>query len=145
MSTEEAHGANAHGTATANADAHAFDDEPVHALSPDEPRTPNWVPALGAALFVAVGVWFLVTAKGDDATAGAAASASASAYVTASAPANAAPAPPATNAARAAQPRQAVAPPSGAPARPAPSGSARRYTKEDLERMRKSIQGSHKP
>lgn len=25
---------------------------------PDEPKTPMWLPALGAALFVAVGIWW---------------------------------------------------------------------------------------
>jgi hypothetical protein len=29
--------------------------------APPEPKTPNWMPALGAFLFFAVGVWWLAT------------------------------------------------------------------------------------
>jgi hypothetical protein len=72
MSTHEASGGH---------DEHAFEGEPVAALAADEPRTPGWLPALGAALFVAAAVWFLAISKGDDAAAAAVASASASAPV----------------------------------------------------------------
>ncbi len=29
-----------------------------HTPPPDEPKTPMWLPALGAALFLIVGIWF---------------------------------------------------------------------------------------
>jgi hypothetical protein len=43
-----------------SADSHVDSDE----LDPDEPRTPLWLPLLGAALFLAVFTVFLVT-RGD--------------------------------------------------------------------------------
>lgn len=46
-------------------DDHGFDGEPATALSPGETPTPGWLPAIGAALFVAAAVFFLV--QGDDA------------------------------------------------------------------------------
>jgi hypothetical protein len=42
---------------------HDFDGEPVKELAPDEPRTPGWVPLVGAAVFV-LGAVFLLT-RGD--------------------------------------------------------------------------------
>lgn len=41
----------------------AFDPDPIGELAPDEPRSPLWLPAVGVALFVAVGGWW---ALGDD-------------------------------------------------------------------------------
>jgi hypothetical protein len=65
MSTHDAHGdasAAAHGH-----DDHGFDGEPAREAPPDEPRTPGWLPALGAALFVCAGVYLLVSAKDEPA------------------------------------------------------------------------------
>ncbi len=42
-----------------------FDPEPVTALSPGEPKTPTWIPIVGAVLFVLAGVYLLIS--GDDA------------------------------------------------------------------------------
>ncbi|WP_438025026.1 hypothetical protein [Sorangium sp. So ce233] len=66
MSTahQETHAAAAHDAS----DHHGFDAEPARALPADEPPTPNWVPALGLAIFVVAGVTFLAMGSGDDAT-----------------------------------------------------------------------------
>ncbi|WP_437732847.1 hypothetical protein [Sorangium sp. So ce1335] len=66
MSTahQETHAAAAHDAS----DHHGFDAEPARALPADEPPTPNWVPALGLAVFVVAGVTFLAMSSGDDAT-----------------------------------------------------------------------------
>jgi hypothetical protein len=40
---------------------HAFDGEPTDVLAEDEPRTPGWLPVLGAVLFVSAAVAFLAT------------------------------------------------------------------------------------
>lgn len=58
----------------------------------DEPKTPMWLPGLGAALFVAAGLWWAVTPGAPPPALDTAASASASA----SAPAPSPPPPPAT-------------------------------------------------
>lgn len=59
-SSHDAHGASAHGH-----DAHDhFDGEPAKELSPGEPRTPSWLPALGLALFSVAALWLLT---GNDA------------------------------------------------------------------------------
>jgi hypothetical protein len=58
----------------------------------DEPKTPMWLPGLGATLFVAVGLWWAVTPGAPPPALDTAASASASV----SAPAPAPPPPPAT-------------------------------------------------
>lgn len=50
----------------AEAHHHDFDGEPATELGPGEPRTPGWVPALGAAIFVTAGVLWLAT-KSDGA------------------------------------------------------------------------------
>lgn len=65
MSTahQETHAAAAHDAS----DHHGFDGEPARALPADEPPTPNWVPALGLAIFVVAGVTFLAMGSGDDA------------------------------------------------------------------------------
>jgi hypothetical protein len=61
-SSHDAHGASAHG----HDDHDHFDGEPAKELSPGEPRTPSWLPALGLALFAAASVWLL---SGNDAPA----------------------------------------------------------------------------
>jgi hypothetical protein len=43
---------------------HAFDGEPTDVLAEDEPRSPAWLPALGAVLFVSAAVAFLATREG---------------------------------------------------------------------------------
>ena len=48
MSSAPAHGPDTH-------DDHAFTGEPVQVLSPDEPRTPGWIPLLGIAFFTDAG------------------------------------------------------------------------------------------
>ncbi len=66
------------------------DPEPVREPAADEPRTPMWLPALGALLFLAVIGWWL--GGPAEPTQGAAASASASAATSGSAaPGRAAP------------------------------------------------------
>jgi hypothetical protein len=60
----DAHGAEAH--------AHDFDAEPARELSAGEPRTPGWVPALGAALFLIAGVAWMATGDADGADSAAA-------------------------------------------------------------------------
>jgi hypothetical protein len=62
-------------------DDHGFTGEPVQVLAPDEPRTPGWLPLLGAALFTALAVFLLVTHGGSPA--GAAGGATAGAEATA--------------------------------------------------------------
>ncbi len=56
-----------------------FDPEPARELSPGEPRTPNWVPLLGAVLFLVGGVYFFASGAEADAQTAGSASASASA------------------------------------------------------------------
>jgi len=62
MSDAHDHGAS-HDAAHAN-DAHGHDDfdpEPAETLSEGEPRTPSWMPLLGAGLFVCGAIWFLAS------------------------------------------------------------------------------------
>jgi hypothetical protein len=61
---------------------HAFDPTPISELPADEPTTPMWLPALGAALFIAVGAWWALSdedAPAADTTVNASASATAKA------------------------------------------------------------------
>jgi len=85
----------------------------------DEPKTPMWLPALGAALFVSVGLWWAVTPPAPppvDADQAASASASAAAPPTP-------PAPHPTPPPQAPAPRPAVSVPA---APPGPSNVPRR-------------------
>ncbi|WP_437936731.1 hypothetical protein [Sorangium sp. So ce341] len=116
MSTahQEAHAAAAHDVS----DHHGFDGEPARALPADEPPTPNWVPALGLAVFAVAGVLFLAM-SGDGDAAGEAAPAGARPVPADARPAAARPAPGADarpGAAAGARPL---------PARPAPGADAR--------------------
>src|SRR5580700_435058 len=52
-------------------DAHTFDGEPARELAPGEPPTPAWIPALGAALFLAGGLTFIATASESNPAGGA--------------------------------------------------------------------------
>lgn len=114
-SAHDAHGASAH----AHDDHEAFDGEPAHELSPGEPRSPAWLPALGLAFFSCVAVYMLA---GSDASAGSAPPKPLTPpepAVTAAVPA---PMPP--------QPRAA-----------APSGSAvRRLSPDQIEQVRKRVE-----
>jgi hypothetical protein len=63
-------------------DPHASSSAHAAAPADDEPQTPMWLPALGAALFVSVALWWAVTPSApspDAAAAAASASAAASA------------------------------------------------------------------
>lgn len=116
-SAHDAHGASAH----AHDDHPAFDGEPAHELSPGEPRTPGWLPAVGLALFSCVAMYLL--AGGDSA---------------------AAPPPPApvklqpAAAPVAAQPPPRRAAPDGTAA---PAGSAmRKLTPDQIDQLKKRIE-----
>ena len=74
-------------------DSHAFDPEPASEMSPDEPRTPLGLTAVGALLLALAGAWWLGAAQDDPAAAGAAPSASPSGSAAAGAAPGAAPAP----------------------------------------------------
>jgi hypothetical protein len=104
-----------------------------------EPQTPMWLPALGAGLFVAVGLWWAVTPSSAP-TAADDTVASASASVAAAAP------PAAPPAATIAQPLNGAARPSPAP--PTPSGvpsGMRRLSPAIEERLKKAHQGMVPP
>ena len=63
----------------------AFDPEPIRELPDDEPRTPMWLPAVGAVLLLLVGCWWALGGD-DDPAAAASAKASGAASVAGSAP-----------------------------------------------------------
>ena len=65
--------------------------DPHAAPAEQEPQTPMWLPALGAALFIAVGLWWAVTPSAPPISADTAASASAPAPSVAMTAANAPP------------------------------------------------------
>lgn len=71
------------GDAQEAAEDHTFDPEPTQQLSPGEPQSPLWLPALGLVLFVIAGV-FLTLRDGDE-SAQAASSATSAAAVSAAA------------------------------------------------------------
>lgn len=104
----DAHGHDGHGDEHGDA-AHAhhddFDPEPASELSAGEPRTPVWMPILGAGLALAGAVYMFVSSSDEDGGLGIAASASASvaAPVQVAPPTPATPRPPL---ARTAQPSQ---------------------------------------
>ncbi|WP_437875955.1 hypothetical protein [Sorangium sp. So ce513] len=164
MSTahQEPHAAAAHDAS----DHHGFDGEPARALPPDEPPTPNWVPALGLAVFVVAGVTLLAMSGGDGDTTGTGQAAPANARPAAAAavrpagahddhdhPAGHADPPPPGR--RLKLPGDRPTPPTGPTAGPAgetmraaevlgPPGAAgtanlRKLTPEEVERVRKQI------
>lgn len=59
-----------HGDSQVHADDHATHGPPP----PPEPKTPMWLTALGAVLFLAAGLWLAVSSSGSAANAGADAS-----------------------------------------------------------------------
>ncbi len=71
----------------AGADAPVPGSSPARAAADDEPRSPMWLPALGGALFLAVGLWWAVTPSAPPPAPEAAASASAPPSVPAPPPA----------------------------------------------------------
>ena len=112
-----------HDAADAHHD-HDFDGEPAKELSPGEPHTPNWVPLVGVAVFVA-GALFLVTQRE-------------------AAPPDAAGAKPPTPAAQTvAQPQQPQPRPIQAQPRPAPAGSdspLKKLTPDQIKDLQKRVQ-----
>ncbi|APR83660.1 Hypothetical protein A7982_09009 [Minicystis rosea] len=121
-SAHDAHGASAH----AHDDHDVFDGEPAHELSPGEPRSPNWLPALGLALFTLAGVYML---SGGDSNA------------TGLTPPRPLPVEPAALAVHAAPERPArAAPPVRADAAPPGSGSVRKLTPDQIEELRKKME-----
>jgi hypothetical protein len=113
-SAHDAHGASAH----AHDDHDAFDGEPAKELSPGEPRSPAWLPAVGLAFFSCVAVYALA---GGDPQGGNA------------------PAPKAVEV----HPQQHAVAPTPVPApRPAaaPAGSVRRLSPDQIEAVRKRIE-----
>lgn len=102
---------------------HAFDGEPIEVLPADEPRTPGWVPALGAVLFVSAAVAFLATRE-------------TSAHPTEPAPQRAAVA--IETAAAPIRPAPVAAP---APAQSGPADALRRLSPEQIKALQKQIEG----
>jgi hypothetical protein len=111
---DDAHGAEHDAGSHHDDHAHDFDPEPVRTLPDDEPRTPSWVPLLGAAIFLVGGTWFLMGSSDDGEPPAAVPEAPAAAV-------GARPIPPASDDQLVApQPRRpAAAPPGGAPGAPA--------------------------
>ncbi|WP_437607758.1 hypothetical protein WMF20_43675 [Sorangium sp. So ce834] len=159
MSTahQEAHAAAAHDVS----DHHGFDGEPARALPADEPPTPNWVPALGLAVFAVAGVLFLAMSSDGDA-ADQAAPAGARPVPADARPAAARPAPGADARPAGARPVAPTGPGSG-PAAEALRGAAeragqgradgaaapspanlRKLTPQEVEAVRKRIEGRQK-
>lgn len=106
-------------------DDHAFDGEPTEVLGEDEPRTPAWMPVLGAVLFVSAAVAFLAMREP-----------AAQPGASAEKPAAAAPQ-------RPAQPAQAAqaAAPTPPPAQSAAADALRRLTPEQMRGLQKQIEG----
>jgi len=105
--------------APAHDDHEAFDGEPARELSPGEPRSPGWLPALGAAFFAAAAVYMLT--GNDSAAAGAVAAPEAKP----SPPSEAVPAPPEAH----------------GPAGAAPGGTAvRKMSPEQVRELQKKIE-----
>ncbi|MCC6552079.1 MAG: hypothetical protein IT372_03525 [Polyangiaceae bacterium] len=118
----------AHHAHAAGAHDHDFDGEPARDLPADEPRTPGWIPAVGAALFVAAGVAFLIDLG------------------PAPAPEPPAKAPAAAPAPVRVEPRPqppAAAPPATPP--PPPSGSLKKLTPEQMDMIKRQLERSRKP
>lgn len=96
----DAHGHDDHGHDDHGDAAHAhhddFDPEPARELSAGEPRTPVWMPILGAGLALAGAVYLFVSSEdgGSGSAASASASASASVAVVEAAPVAPSPRPP---------------------------------------------------
>ena len=100
------------------------------AVLDDEPKTPLWLPALGAALFVSVGLWWAVSAPPAPAVD--------ADQAAASAPSTPPPSPPPPQTAPPQRPMPQVPPPGSAPSMPSnlPKGMQDR-----IQRMRNG--GAH--
>lgn len=118
-----AHAASDHGAHDAHDD---FDPEPASELSPGEPRTPSWVPLLGACLFLVGGVYFFASGAEPGSQPGVAPTASASA----------APAPAQARSARAPAGRDRAAPADVLPKKAPPQDPAERQKLIDQIRGR---------
>jgi hypothetical protein len=103
----------------------------------DEPKTPMWLPALGATLFVAAGLWWAVTPSAPAAASTPAPSASEQAPP-ATAPAAAAAQPPAIATTAAARPAPPNASASGRPGGSAPTVNP--ALQDRLNQMRQRLQ-----
>jgi len=106
-------------------DHHIFDDEPVHELPADEPKTPGWVPALGLGIFLVVLVTWLAKGNQPAATDVTAEPGSAAA------PAATAPPPP--------PPQPAAPQPLPRPVAPGSAAPARQLTPEQAKELQKRI------
>jgi hypothetical protein len=109
MSSAPAHGPDTH-------DDHAFTGEPVQVLSPDEPRTPGWIPLLGVAVFTTAAIAFLSSGSAAEAPKEGASPASPNAMADTPRP------PPPTGAAQM-RPQPRPLPPVGAAPGAAPAGT----------------------
>jgi hypothetical protein len=121
------------GKDTAHDADHAFDGEPVKALAADEPKTPGWLPLLGIALFIILGVYAIAGERDERA-----------AFT------------PPTRVAVAAQPAASAAGAGSAAARPRrniniprPSVSAaaprKRLSPEEIQALKKRLEDAKKP
>jgi hypothetical protein len=115
-----------HDTHAAADHDHAFDGEPTDELPADEPRTPGWLPVLGAALFAAAAVAFLIT---RDTPPKPAAPAPEPVAVAAPAPRPIAP-----------LPQQRVAMPTPVPAGSGADAAMRRLTPDQMAALQKQIE-----
>lgn len=122
----DAHGAPAH----AHHDHDHFDGEPAHELSPGEPRTPGWLPAVGLALFTVGAIWLLVSGDADKAEPVAAADTKPAAAAPAHAP------PPENGHPARMRPR----PGRGTPPPAAGTAGVRKLTPDQIEELKKRIE-----
>jgi hypothetical protein len=133
-SAHDAPGASAHAH-DVHDDQHAFDGEPARELSPGEPRSPNWLPVVGVALFSLVGVYML---SGGDGPAAALTPPRPLPVEAAPAPAPPPAPPPAATATARSAPAQYPVPPLGDVA-PAGSG-VRKLSPDQVEQLKKRIE-----
>jgi hypothetical protein len=90
----------------------------AHAPVSDEPKSPMWLPALGAALFLTAGLWWAVTPSAPDVVADAPAASATT--IASAAPAPPPPPPPAPPSSAALPPQMRIGP--GGAGAPSPSG-----------------------
>jgi hypothetical protein len=106
---------------------HAFDGEPTEVLGEDEPRTPGWLPALGAVLFVSAAVAFLATREPAGQPTAPAQKPAAAAVAPQPQP-------------QLQRPAQAAAP-TPPPAQPGPADTLRNITPEQARALQKQLEG----
>ena len=119
------------------AHAHDFDGEPAKELPLDEPRTPGWIPLLGAALFLAAAMWMLVRSNESSASEGADADANAKAAETATATARPVAPPPPPQGVQPSPNQPRPLPPNAMPppTRPTGSGAVQKMSPEDQKKL----------